>query len=493
MLSVAFPDAGFWPAALLAIALLWWVLRGRGAKASFLLGSLFGLAFFLVHIWWAYVSVGVAPWIGLSLVEAMSIGFACAAWVYVRKMDPGERFTWLSPVVFAFCWVGTEQVRSFFPFGGFPWGRVAFSQADGPLGRLAWLGGAPLVSFAVVALGAVVGAAVGRLVERRAVSGLAGLLGVAVLAIAPIVVPLDVRAQTGVLRVGVVQGNVANPGLDAFNNAREVLNNHAEGTARLVASGAALDVVVWPENAADYDPRADEMAYALVDTAAATAGVPLILGTVDYSPPQGRYNTSLVWVAGVGPVDTYSKQRPAAFAEYIPMRPVARLFSSAVDRVTRDMIAGTEPAVVTVPVAALDRDLVVGAVICFEVAYDDIIYQSVSEGAEILVVQTNNASFGVTAESTQQLAMSRLRAIETGRAVVHSSTVGVSALIAPDGRVLQRLELFTAGEMAGSLPLRTSLTPAMKWGAVSPWFWMLAPLTMLIFAVRCQVKDRWEW
>src|SRR5690606_34631175 len=247
------------------------------------------------------------------------------------------------------------------------------------------------------------------------------------LVLASLMIPLDTVAQDGALRVGAVQGNVPEPGrLDAVGERRQVLDNHVAGTRALldqVAPGE-LDVVLWPENGTDIDPQVDEEAARLIDDVAQEVAAPMLVGTVQYPPTGGRYNTAVLWEPGVGPVATYSKQRPAPFAEYIPMRSFVRHFSDAVDLVTRDMLPGPEPGVVPMHSPRLERTVVLGDVICFEVAYDAIVREAVAEGGELLVVQTNNASFGWSDESTQQLAMSRLRAIEHGRATVQISTVG---------------------------------------------------------------------
>ena len=195
----------------------------------------------------------------------------------------------------------------------------------------------------------------------------------------------------------------------------------------------------------------------------------MLIGTVRYPDSGGRYNTSVLWQPAQGVIATYTKQRPAAFAEYIPMRGFVRHFSSAVDLVTRDMIAGTEPGYVPLSSPRLGRTVGLGDVICFEVAYDSIVREAVRTGGEVLLVQTNNASFGYSDESTQQLAMSRLRAIEHGRATVQISTVGVSAVIAPNGAVLQETSLFTPAQLVATLPLRTSLTPATRLGSWPAW------------------------
>jgi apolipoprotein N-acyltransferase len=209
----------------------------------------------------------------------------------------------------------------------------------------------------------------------------------------------------------------------------------------------------------------DAAAAADIDAAARAVGAPLLVGTIEYPESGGRYNTSLLWEPGKGPVARYSKQRPAPFAEYIPLRSLVRPFSSAVDLVRNDMLPGTEPGVVPLASERLGRTVRIGDVICFEVAYDGIVREAVREGAEVLVVQTNNASFGYSAESTQQLAMARLRAVELGRATVQVSTVGVSAVIAPNGTVAQQTELFTPAQLVARLPLRQSLTPAARLGA----------------------------
>ncbi len=201
-----------------------------------------------------------------------------------------------------------------------------------------------------------------------------------------------------------------------------------------------------------------------IDDVAQEVGAPILVGAQEYPETGGRYNVSLLWEPGTGVVDRYAKQHPAPFGEYIPLRSLLRVFSDQVDRVSIDMIAGTETGVVDLDAPRLGRTVPLGVVICFEVAYDGLVNDAVDAGAELLVVPTNNASFGYTAESTQQLAMSRLRAVSTGRATVQVSTVGVSGVIAPDGTLLRSTGLFTADQMVADLPLRTSLTPAVRAG-----------------------------
>jgi apolipoprotein N-acyltransferase len=478
--DAAFPDRGWWGAAFLGIALLFLALRRDSARWNALVGLVWGLAFFGPHITWADYAVGRVPWLALTILEAGYVALFAAAWTWARRGAVIWRSAGLQVPAFVVIWVAVEELRSTAPFGGFPWGRLAFSQADSPLARLAWLGGTPFVSAVVVAVGVLL--AVGLLAARRLAVGrtvVAITLGV-VLVVGGLLVPLDTQEQAGRLQVGAVQGNVPTPGLEAFAQQREVLHNHAQGTHALLeqVDQGELDVVLWPENGTDVDPQVDPDAAAEIDAAARAVGAPILVGTIEYPATGGRYNTAVLWEPGVGVVASYSKQHPAPFAEYIPLRDLVRPFSSAVDLVRHDMIAGTEVGVVPLDSTRLGRVVPLGDVICFEVAYDSLVRDAVRAGAEVLVVQTNNASFGYTDESTQQLAMARLRAIEHGRATVQISTVGVSGVIAPNGAVSQRTELFTADQLVASLPLRTSTTPAT---AIGDWLaWGVSALALVV-------------
>lgn len=487
VLFAAFPDVGWWLAAPLAVAILAIAVRESSGKAALFYGWLFGVAFFLPHLWWAYVAVGPVPWIALSAAEALAIGLATFAYARLIQSRRLNDALWAEPLVFAALWVGGEQLRSVVPFGGFPWGRIAFATADAPIARYAWIGGTPFVSFVTVMMGAGLAAAVVALAQRRPLIALGAPVLVIVVALAPIGLPLDTRAETGTLTVAWAQGNLADRGLDSFSRAREVTRNHLDATLALAASqqAAKIDLLIWPENSSDIDPRVDELTAADVTAAAQALDAPLLLGTNDYSPPVGRYNVSLVWLPTGAPLGgaEYRKQVPAAFAEYVPMRNVARFFSDEVDRVTSEVLPGDVPARIAIPIESLGRDVVVGPIICFEVAYDWVPRQAVREGAEFLAVQTNNATFGATPESTQQLAMSRLRAIETGRATVQVSTVGVSGVITPSGHVVDRSELFTQDAGVAQIPLRTSLTPAAQWGGPISLLFSLVAAALLVLAL----------
>lgn len=472
----AFPQASIWPLAIVGLAILFWTVEGASARWAFFVGTMWGIGHFLPLLWWAHESVGALPWVALSMFSAMMMGLGPVMYVWMRRIPGLSNWRLLAAVPFAAAWVVAEQIRHQIPFGGFPWVRIAFSQTDGPLVRLAPFGGAPLVGFAVALLAGLLAVAMMAIVAKDLLRAPLGGLIIAVALVAPMFIGLDSRAEEGTITVGAVQGNVSNPGMDAFANAREVTGNHRDGTIALAEQAPDMDMVLWPENASDYDPRADQGAREMVNEAAEAAGVPVLVGTVRYTEDT-RYNEVVVWDGVDGNGAVYAKQVPAAFAEYVPFRDLIRPIAPVVDLVSTDMAKGEEPAYLDVPVASLGRDVRTATIICFEVAYDWLITEAVVDGAQFLYVPTNNASFGETTESDQQLAMTRFRAIEHSRGAIQISTVGVSGYAAPDGTMHEVTELFTPDHFAVEIPLRSSLTLATRLGD-----WPIYSLMILVGA-----------
>jgi apolipoprotein N-acyltransferase len=267
--------------------------------------------------------------------------------------------------------------------------------------------------------------------------------------------------------VAVIQGNVPRAGLDFNAQRRAVLDNHVQRTLELARDVAAghqpqPDLVLWPENSSDIDPYTNADAAREIDRAARAIDAPILVGAIVNGPGRFISNTAIVWDPDDGPGDTYVKRHPVPLGEYVPARGFFRFFSSDVDRVT-DQHAGDEVGVLDVGGAA------VGDLICFEVVYDGLVGDVVDGGAGMIVVQTNNATFGHTDESAQQLAMSRLRAVEFGRTVAVAATSGISAVVAPDGTIAESSELFTPAVFVEEIAQRTSRTVAQRLGAAPEW------------------------
>jgi apolipoprotein N-acyltransferase len=483
-LLLAFPPYALWWLAPVGVGLLALAVHGRRVRVGFGLGALCGAVFFIPLLAWTGLHLSALPWLLLAGLQAAYVGLLGAAGAGTSALV--ERWRWAWPPLVAALWTAQEALRDRTPFGGFPWGRLAFSQADSPLVRLAAYGGAPLVTFGVALCGGLLAWAVAGLRVRPAVIG--ALAGVGV-ALGPAVLP--VGAPTGrEVTVAIVQGNVPRMGFDFNEQRRAVLDNHVNGTlelARQVAAGRAAqpDLVIWPENASDIDPYQNADAAARISEAAAAIRAPILVGAVLDGPGDRARNAGIVWLPGTGAGETYIKRHPVPFAEYMPLRSVARMVTSEVDRVSSDFVAGDRPGVLRLGPAT------VGDVICFEVAYDGVVRDTVTGGAQLLVVQTNNATFNI-AEARQQLAMVRLRAVEHGRDALMASTVGVSGFVTADGRVHQATAFNTPAVRVDTLRLGTTRTLASRLGAVPEYVVVAAAVVAMLAAARARLARVWR-
>jgi apolipoprotein N-acyltransferase len=258
-----------------------------------------------------------------------------------------------------------------------------------------------------------------------------------------------------------VQGN-SNSGLFAQIQPGDSLDDHLQATVPLF--GQRVDVVVWPENASDINPLENKRAAQTLDYVSGAMNAPLVTGTITGDDKGRTFNSLLLWEDGKGAVDQYDKIHPVPFAEYLPDRAFwYPLAPSLFDLVPRDYSFGTRDNVFDI------NGAVAGLAICFDIVDDTLISQMLRDGAEFIIAPTNNADFGHTDESSQQVGIARLRAIETGRSVVNASTVGVSAMFAPDGRVISQLPTFRAGSMVEDVPLSHTTTPATVIGRGIEW------------------------
>ncbi|MGW1379060.1 apolipoprotein N-acyltransferase [Streptomyces sp. NPDC002446] len=491
-LGLSFPPYDLWPLSLAAVAALTLLTRGRTARQGAWTGFAFGLPFFLILLKWLHV-VGWDAVVGLSIAEALFMALLGAALAVTSRLP-----AW--PLWAACLWVAQEWTRDRLPFGGFPWGRLAFANTGSPFTPLAALGGAPLVTFAVALSGALLAACAatlwglrGNRSPRRAAAALEAFGLAAAVAAAGVLVPVPTKADDTV-DIAVVQGNVQQPGMDFLGRPMRILDNHATATEKLAAdieAGRAKkpDLVIWPENSSDLDPFQFPQAYDRIDEAVKAIGVPVLVGAlVDHPSKEGYvFNEGIVWDPKKGPGASYTKQHPVPFGEYVPFREQLSKIITRFQRVPRDFYPGDHTGVLNVGPARL------GDVICFEVAYDEIVHDTVGAGARALVIQTNNATYGRTGQPEQQLAMSKLRAVEHGRAVVTAATSGISAVVAPDGRITHRIPEFTQGVVSARIPLRDETTLADRVGAAPEWALAIVGLLSCAAAVaggrRGRTKD----
>lgn len=445
-----------------------------------------GLVCYLFLLPWVGEYVGAIAWLGLAILESLySLLFGVGLALVMRRWSGRPIVLLLVPSWF----VAVEWVRVNWPFGGFGWGRVTWGQLGGPLAQWISLAGPALVTFAVV----IAGLGLSLVAHQRWVTGLAP---VAIVVIGGLLIPLvgpansenapgstelaESTEETGsTLNIAAVQGNVPRLGLD-FNAQREaVLNNHVRATHRLaddVTSGRRPppDLVVWPENSSDVDPYSNPDAYAKIQGAAVAIGAPILVGAVT-KDEAGDRNAIVVWDPINGPGQQHFKKYLQPFGEYMPLRGLLRHVSSYVDR-AGNFIPGTgsgtlEAAGVTLGVAT-----------CYEVSFDEAYREAIDNGATIFTSPTNNATFGFTDMTYQQLAINRMRAIEYDRAVVVAATSGVSAIIKPDGSVSQRTEIFREGLLQADIPVRDTKTLSARVGPIVEWILVAIGALCVIYA-----------
>ncbi|GAB2647664.1 apolipoprotein N-acyltransferase [Prescottella soli] len=488
LLFASFPPRTLWFLAPLGVALLTAVLtdygrRGRTLRAGFGYGYLAGLAFLVALLPWVGEYVGPLPWLALSAADAVFIGlFGLGAVLVARLRAP----LWVVALAIAAVWSLTEWLRSSVPFGGFPWGRLAFGQPEGWLLPLAALGGAPLLSFGVALTGAGL-AVLAFVVARRA--SVRSLIGPVVVTCAASVVALAtvpyVHADADAdgdrtITVAAIQGSVPRLGLEFNAQRRAVLDNHVRRTFQLADDVAAgrqpqPDVVVWPENASDIDPLRNADAAAEITAASEAVGAPILVGAVLVNPDHTTTNSVIVWNGDQGPGERHDKRIIQPFGEYLPYRDFFRHFSSYADQ-AGNFVPGHGNGVVTA------AGIPIGVATCYEVAFDRALTQSVRDGAQLIAVPTNNATFGDTEMTYQQLAMSRVRAVEHRRDVVVAATSGVSAIIGADGSVQQETALFEPAALVSQVSLRTGTTLATRLGPIPEVLLCLGAVVALVFA-----------
>jgi apolipoprotein N-acyltransferase len=485
-LTAAFPPIGIWPLAPAGPALLAIALWRRGLRASLLAGLVFGLTFFVPLLSWL-LNVAWYAWLALAVAEA----------VIFAVLAVGQRLlldlrAW--PVAVAGWWVCAEAVRSRWPYA-FPWGRLAMSQAGTPAAPWAAVGGAPLLSFLVALAGTTLAWALlvpeRRAGLRRRALPLLAFAAAAGLAVAGVLLPVDQPPPgTPTAVVAAVQGNVPHArSLSGLLRASTVTLNHAAATKALAArvrAGAAPapSLVIWPENSTDLDPTYYPQVYSTIAGAVNAIHRPVLVGTLLANPVR---NAGVLWLPGHGPGQTYVKRQLVPFGEYIPFRGLLKHVTSLVNLQPQNFTAGHRAVVFRAGKIRL------GDVICYEVGFDGLVSSEVKAGANLLTVQTNDATFevdGQRGETLQQLAMARIRAVESNRAVVVASTTGVSAIIAPDGRLIAHSGTWQRAVLEARVPLVSQRTLADRIGGWPEGVIVALTIAALAWAAAAAVRRR---
>jgi apolipoprotein N-acyltransferase len=490
IMPLAFQPFDWWPLIVPAVALSLLSLRGRRVGSAFGLGFTTGAIFFLLHIEWITVYLGPVPLIALTAWMAVWWGLGgivlALAWRWAESRMPGPIGSFaVLPLLLGGLWLLRESLSSTVPWGGFAWGRLAHSQASSPLAdTTSWVGFAGL-SFLIATVSALlVQLALHHrtMLRRRLTFG-------AIALILLVAIPGFPIEQSGSLRVGAVQGD-SEAGLLAERIPGQILQEHVDATREL--TGEQLDLLVWPENAAEFYADETPSTLAALDRVATEFDAPLVVGTVTRDGDD-TYNALLQIEPGEGAVAEYRKRHPVPFAEYLPQR---EFFGPILEQLGFLELIPRDFSIDPTSANAFDvAGTSAGLAICFDIIDDYQAREMVLEhGAQIILAPTNNADFGEgSAENVQQLAMAQLRAVEAGRAVVNVSTVGTSAMIGPDGTIIDRLPQYEPGTMLETLPLSTTVTPGIRLGAWIDWALCIGSVLTLAglgVATAMQRKER---
>ena len=407
----------------------------------------FALTFNLVLLHWTSTYVGSVPW----LILAAGLSLLYLPLIAVKRLGIAS-----FPLIF----IVLEEIRNRFPFQGFGWARIAYSQADAPYAKIAAHGGAVALSAITVLIGLVLF----FLFQKQ-------LRILILLPLLIVLVPFNVQINQTTQAL-MIQGSVPKLGLDFNSRAKEVFFNHVKETDIALKENRKVDFILWPENSVDIDPFRNPEVFDALNT----YEVPLIVGAI-VGRANEILNTSILWTKASQHV--YIKQHLTPFGEYIPLRSLASKISPFVDDV-RDFSPGNESTIFIVDKAKI------APVICYELL-DDQILEKAAQSSNLLAVQTNSATFGDSAQSAQQLQITRIRAIEHSRNILSVSTTGYSAVIDYKGKVLQKSDMGAAQHLYAEIGLISSRSPRDKYG---DWALVMTLIWLLIVTRRAYIDRR---
>ena len=444
----AFEPLGLWFLAPISYAIFLRVCQ-RGVHL-YRNAFIFGFVGSCATLWWAGKYVGLIPLLFLALLHGL----------FYLPLGLVGRFTtnvyWFIPAL-----LGIEELRSRFPFGGFSWMRIAFSQADAPYASVISIGGALLLSGWVLILASLL-----LNIKRRTAAIALGLI------ILPVLLTNSYSSNTELAFMG-IQGNTPSVGLNFNDRAEAVFNLHLDETKKAKLADAKL--IIWPENAIDVDPFANSRVSGEIESLTSTLNLPLIAGAVTRVSGQLE-NVSIMYSESGEVVSLYSKQYLTPFGEYIPLRSIARVVSPLVDDVA-DFQPGNRVEMHSV------KGFVLAPIICYELLSDSLV-RDASKNSDALIAQTNSATFAGTSESAQQLNITRLRALENAREIASISTIGTSAHIDINGRVISSTAENVSATLTGQLRMNNGVTLANWFGGFAP---VLVIAIFLIFPIVLRI------
>lgn len=439
-----FAPLELWTTPPLGALALYLALQDDSLKKRVIRSSLSGVFFFAPLLHWSGIFIGAEAWIALTILQVALFSLIALA----------PR----TPIAFAAAFTLIELLRMKFPWGGFGWGRLGFTQVE-PLGFLYPSLGVTGISLLIIALPLM------ALVHRYRVL----ITLVPILALGAI---MSSANPIGDIRIAAVQGGRIEGAQSLLPAARQVFERHIEVSSSIEED---FDLAIWPENSVGIDPQQDMATKRAIETIARQLNRPILVGAVQRSA-DGPRNMALLYGAEGNLISAYQKQDLVPFGEYIPLRSLVERLSPLATRVI-DFQPGSDWELHRLDEARF------AAVICFEVLDDDLI-KGVSK-ANFLALLTNNATFGQSPQASQQLQIASARAAELGREFAVVSTIGHTAKIDNRGSITERLPQFAPGVLTMDIELHEERTLASKF---TTWGWTIVLIALIIATRRSSLR-----
>ena len=460
---ISFPPYDFWYLIFPALLLFYYSLLSN--EKSFLSGFIFGCVAYGV-ILLGIQSIGLEAWIPLTILMGLMYGIFAKLFSYLNTKSENNFYVLLAALA-AF-----DLLRAYFPFGGFPWGFPSTVLLTGPIDSPLFFEvslyfknfGPTGSSLLLQSLPLII--ALGVYSKNKQKNYFKNYMIFSLVVFSIYIFNLriidfnyqDAHIETSELNIAIVQGNSPCPGAKnrCSNERQKIYDSHLTQTQSLDGN---FDLVVWPESSTGFnnDPGIHSRVQKDISTQALRLDSYFLIG--GDRPVQNQYFENYgIFINKDGEiVDQYLKQHPVPFGEYIPFRKYLD-WIPPLALVPRDMIRGDGQKIFTV------NDTKISTVISFEGSFQRYIRNSVQDGAELVVILTNQASYGESGMSDQFILMSRANAISNGRPIVHAAITGKSAFIDHKGKVISKTQLFETGVLTEKIGVKQTETPYSKYG-----------------------------
>lgn len=433
---------------------IWWAGTHRRTLSDYLFFSFFfAFGFWFTHISWLSL-VGIDAYILLATLMSIIYGFS--GYLMFKVKDLPLPFIW-----YGLIFISIETITDYVPFGGFPWGKIAYASADASWANLIPYGSSPLVTVSILTISALIIPSFGFLLQKAISASMVFIIFIVALNLLMFEIKVPDEKKTGTINLAIVQGSVPRTGLLFNEQKMAVLQYHAKETDILLENNTkSVDAILWPENSIDVDPFANEEAGQIIQSILQKYNKPLLSGAV-LQKNNGLANSILLWIPKNNEVyDSYQKSILVPFGEYLPFRDLLSKFIKRFDLIPQDFIPGTETNNLLVAESSISP------IICFEVAWNKTLINQITNGGELISVHTNNATYAFSNQIDQQFMISRIRAMETGRDVVVTATTGTSAHIDRHGDILWSSKEFVPQSEIVTASLYTDITPAVKYASI---------------------------